>query len=219
MHKLIWIAPILLWAGCSKTKPASVAESGALAANPSAVQASQAAAPSAPKTTTIAAGTPLHVRLDESINTRANRAGDRFTASLSTPVEVNGRMLLPSGTRLKGHVTRAAASGRLKGRAVIGLTLDSIDLGGREFRVRTSSIDREGDRHKKRNGILIGGGTALGGVIGAIAGGPKGALIGAGAGAGAGTAGAALTGKKQIGLQAETPLRFVLEAPVEIPAS
>jgi hypothetical protein len=56
----------------------------------------------------------------------------------------------------------------------------------------------------------------LGGAIGAIAGGPKGALIGAGAGAGAGTAGAAITGKKQVGVVSETPLRFTLEAAVEM---
>ena len=40
--------------------------------------------------------------------------------------------------------------------------------------------------------------------------------IGAGAGAGAGTAGAAATGKRQVAIQAETPLRFTLRASVEM---
>jgi hypothetical protein len=71
-------------------------------------------------------------------------------------------------------------------------------------------------RHKKRNAIWIGGGAGLGAAIGALAGGPKGALIGAGAGAGAGTAGAALSGKKQVGVAAETALRFTLEAAVQM---
>jgi len=104
----------------------------------------------------------------------------------------------------------------MKGRARIGLTLDSFELRGKEYHVRTTSIDRVSAAHKKRNVLLIGGGTALGAVIGGMAGGGKGALIGAGAGAGAGTAGAALTGKKQVGVAAETPLRFTLEAAVEI---
>jgi hypothetical protein len=169
-----------------------------------------------PQVATIPAGTPVHVRLDESVSTRTDRAGDGFTATLSIPIEVDGRTLLPAGTQFSGHVTTAAPSGRMKGRAVIGLTLDSFDLGGRQYRVRTTRVDRVSDRHRKRNALLIGGGAGLGAAIGAIAGGGKGALIGAGAGAGAGTAGAALTGKKQVGMASETPLRFTLEAPVEM---
>jgi hypothetical protein len=205
MHKLFWFAPLLLLAGCSKTpSPQSLtADPAAQHGNPGPVVVKE-----------IPSGTSLHVRVDESIDTRANRAGDGFTATLSAPVDVNGRTYVPAGTHFTGHVTTSAASGRMKGRARIGLTLDSFELEGREYRVRTTSIDRVSDRHKKRNSIWIGGGAGLGAVVGAIAGGPKGALIGAGAGAGAGTAGAALTGKKQVGVRAETPLRFTLQAAV-----
>src|SRR5262249_28116343 len=106
--------------------------------------------------------------------------------------------------------------GRLKGRAVLGLRVDSFRLNGRQYRIETTSVDRVSAAHKKRNGILIGGGAGLGAAIGAIAGGGKGALIGAGAGAGAGTAGAAATGKREVGIVAETPLRFTLRSPVDL---
>lgn len=164
----------------------------------------------------IPSGTPLHVRIDESIDTRRNRAGDGFSATLSQPVEHNGRVLIPAGTVFRGHVTSASASGRLKGRAQLGIALDSFRLNGRQYRVTTTSVDRVSEAHKKRNGFLIGGGAGLGAAIGAIAGGGKGALIGAGAGAGAGTAGAAFTGKKEVGIGAETPLRFTLRSAVEL---
>ncbi len=161
-------------------------------------------------------GAGVHVRVDQSIDTRRNRAGDRFTATLSQPIEVGGRVVVPAGTRFAGHVTTASASGRLKGRAQLGLALDSFHMKGREYRIRTTSVDRVSESHKKRNGWLIGGAAGLGTALGAIAGGAKGALIGAGAGAGAGTAGAAATGKKEVGIAAETPLRFTLRAPVEM---
>jgi hypothetical protein len=161
-------------------------------------------------------GTGVHVRVDQSIDTRRDRAGDRFTATLSQPIEVGGRVVVPAGTRFAGHVTTASASGRLKGRAQLGLALDSFHMKGREYRIRTTSVDRVSESHKKRNGWLIGGTAGLGTALGAIAGGPKGALIGAGAGAGAGTAGAAVTGKKDVSIAAETPLRFTLRAPVEM---
>ena len=209
MGKLIWVAPIFLLAGCSRTlSPIGSVQGNPAAATPPAQAGRQVA--------TIPAGTTLLVRMDKSVSTRAGRAGDSFSASLSAPIEVDGRTVVPAGTQFNGHLTVSKASGRMKGRAVIGLRLDSFSLGDREFHVQTNSVERVSDRHRKHNAVFIAGGTGLGAAIGAIAGGPKGALIGAGAGAGAGTAGAALTGKKQVGVGAETALRFRLEAPLEM---
>lgn len=183
-----------------------------------AVETAASVEPAAPARNPIVipSGTPFHVRLDNEVDTKRNRAGDRISASLSEPLLVGGLAILPAGTRFSGHVTTADASGRLKGRAVIGLALDSFEYHGRRYQIRTTSVDRVSAAHKKRNSILIGGGTGLGAALGAIAGGPKGALIGAGAGAAAGTAGAAATGKREVGVPAEAVLRFTLRAPVEI---
>jgi hypothetical protein len=159
-------------------------------------------------------GMPIHVRLDETVDTRRNRAGDVVHATLSQPLTIEGRTVLPAGTRFTGHVTVADPSGRMKGRAYIGVALDSFHLNGRQYRVATTSVERASAAHKKRNGILIGGGAGLGAALGAIAGGGKGALIGAGAGAAAGTAGAAATGKLNVAIAAETPLRFTLRSTV-----
>jgi len=57
----------------------------------------------------------------------------------------------------------------------------------------------------------IGGGTAFGALIGAIAGGGKGAAIGAGVGPAAGTGVAAVTGKKPAEVQSETVLAWVAQ--------
>jgi hypothetical protein len=161
-------------------------------------------------------GTALHVRLDDEVDTKRNRAGDPFTATLTEPLLIDGESVLPEGTRFSGHVTTSGSSGRLKGRASIGLTLDSFEHQGKRYDVRTTSVDRVSASHKKRNAVLIGGGTGLGAAIGAIAGGPKGALIGAGAGAAAGTAGAAATGKRQVAVPSEAKLRFTLRNSVEL---
>jgi hypothetical protein len=65
---------------------------------------------------------------------------------------------------------------------------------------------------------MIGGGGAAGALIGGLAGGGKGAAIGAAIGAGGGTAGAGLTGNREIVLPAETPVTFKLLDPFEIKA-
>jgi len=208
MRKWLWIAPLLLAAGCSRSPKT------AAAGNPEPVSNPPAAANPAP--VVIPRGTPLHVRLDQGVDSKSNHAGDRISATLSRPLIVGGVVLLPEGTRVNGHVTEADSSGRLKGRAFIGLSLDRLQYQGREYDLHTTSVDRVSQSHKKRNSILIGGGTGLGAALGAIAGGPKGALIGAGAGAAAGTAGAAATGKLQVGIPAEAELRFTLRESISL---
>jgi hypothetical protein len=202
--------------------PASTQGSASREAPPAAVQPvepppqTEAAAPGQQAEITIPSGTPIRVRLNQALDTRRNRAGDRFTATLAQPVVEEGRVILPRGTRFAGHVTTASPSGRLEGRAVLGITLDSFEVNGRQYPLVTSRASRVSDRHKKRNLVLIGGGSGVGALIGGLAGGGKGVLIGAGAGAGAGTAGAALTGKKEVALPAETLLTFRLEEAVEL---
>ena len=60
----------------------------------------------------------------------------------------------------------------------------------------------------KSNVTKIGGGAALGALIGGIAGGGKGAAIGAGAGGAAGTGVAAATGKQEAVIPSEKTLSF-----------
>jgi hypothetical protein len=83
--------------------------------------------------------------------------------------------------------------------------------------VRTIVI--KGESHTKSNVTKIGGGTAMGALIGAIAGGGKGAAIGAGVGAAAGTGVAAGTGKKPADVEPETVLAWVADraSPAALP--
>jgi len=164
----------------------------------------------------IPAGTILDVRLEQTLDTKRNRPGDRFTATLTRPIILEGQTVIPRGTPCMGHLTESKPSGRFKGRALMSLSLDSFELNGRRHEIRTTHVGRESGGHKKRNWAFIGGGSGVGTAIGALAGGPAGALIGAGAGAGAGTAGAAITGKKNVRVPVETPLAFSLRAPVTL---
>jgi hypothetical protein len=229
MQRWLQVVPLLTLAACSNhSRPSTSAE--AVKTNPEPVErvqpayAPEASLPEAARSTeapapaavVIPIGSVLRVRIDQAIDTRRNRAGDHFHASLAAPVLVHGQAVLPRGTEFTGHVTQSDASGRLKGRAVLAVTLDSFRLNGKEYRVHTGSIERVGAAHKKRNLGFIGGGTGLGAALGAIAGGGRGALIGAAAGAAAGTAGAAATGKLEAGIDAESVLTFPLRAAVEL---
>jgi hypothetical protein len=135
---------------------------------------------------------------------------------LDEPIVAGDRVVVPKGTVFQGHVFEAKSSGRLKGRAYLGVTLDSFTLRGATYQVETAADIRSSRSHKRRNLGFIGGGSGAGAAIGAIAGGGVGALIGAGAGAAAGTTGAFITGKKNVKLPVETPLVFSLRQAVAV---
>jgi hypothetical protein len=161
--------------------------------------------------------TAVHVTLDQALASNQSRPGDHFEATVSEPVIVDGKTVIPQGASAEGLVVDARPSGRLMGRAHLQLALESVAVGGENYGVRTSSKWKSGGDHKKRNWAWIGGGAGGGVLIGALAGGGKGALIGGPIGAGAGTAVAFLTGKKDIHLRPETQLTFKLSEPVTIP--
>jgi hypothetical protein len=162
------------------------------------------------------AGTRIPIRLGQSLDTKRDRPGTPFIGHVATSVMHNGEVVMPRGAVCHGHLQESKSSGRLTGRAVLRLDLDSCELNGRKYTIDTSTPSFVSKSHKKRNLALIGGGAGTGASIGAIAAGGAGALIGAGAGATAGTVGAVVTGKRNLRLAPETRLVFRLREPVRV---
>ncbi len=165
---------------------------------------------------TVPAGTAIIMTLDQSVSSKDAATGQKVACSVAQDVAVGGKTVIPKGSKGSCSVASVQASGRLKTPAKLWLKVDSIDVGGKTYTVSTRWSGQTGPSHNKRNVIAIGGGTALGAIIGGVAGGGKGAAIGAAAGAGAGTAGAAMTGKKDITFPAETKLRFTLKTDLAV---
>jgi hypothetical protein len=169
-----------------------------------------------PRPVVVPADTVISVVLDEAVGSKTSTTGQNFAATVSQPVEVNGRVAIPKGARATGVVKAAKAAGRFKGGASLELTLTSIEIGGTEYEVHTTAPVQTSKGKGKRTAAMVGGGAGGGALIGGLAGGGKGAVIGGLVGAAAGTGGAGLTGNRDISLPAETPLSFRLIDPLEI---
>jgi hypothetical protein len=207
--RLALAAALVALAGCGGGSSTSNTGTGG-------APAATAPAP-APVPIEVPVGTVITVTVDQSISTENNREGNKFTASLATPVVVDGREVIPQGTKAVGHVTVSDKAGRVKGGAQLAVALDSLTVNSRSIAVRATSVTETGRGRGERTGIGAGGGAAVGAIVGAIAGGGKGAAIGAGAGAGAGTAGAIFTGNRDITIPAESRLNFSLTDPLKVP--
>jgi len=153
-------------------------------------------------------GTSIKVRIIDQLSSEESEAGDIFHGTLDEPIQANGKELYPRGADVSGRVSDVHRSGRLSDPGELDLVLTTVSSGRVAFSVAVQPLVIKGESHAKSNVGKIGGGAALGAVIGAIAGGGKGAAIGAGAGGAAGAGAAAATGKRAAIVKPETVLTF-----------
>ena len=201
--------------GPATQSPSLTHRRGARQASESAQSSEAQQVPSAPQVFAVPAGASIHVRLSTELNTGSTAPGSAFDGTLAEPLVADGVTVAPRGSLVGGRVATVLSSGRLKQPAEISLMLTSITpTGGQQTPISTQAWTVSGKSHKKRNIEMMGGGAAVGAIIGAIAGGGKGAAIGTLAGGAGGTGAAYATGKKEIDLPAETQLTFRLTAAV-----
>ncbi len=132
----------------------------------------------------IPAGTTLHCRLTQTLSTKLNSQGDLFTATVSEPLIINGREVIPAGSTLEGRVSWMARPGRVKGVGQMRLSADRITLpDGGTFPLSAllmSAYGAEGAKVSGEEGVVkgpssrlksfeeIGGLAAGGGIVGLL---------------------------------------------------
>jgi type IV secretion system protein VirB10 len=171
----------------------------------------------------ISNGTTVIATLNNDLNTRNSREGDRFTMTVREPSQY-------AGATIEGHLSQVKRSGRVTGRSEVTFNFDRIrmrdgrtsDFSGFIESVRTANgetvrVDNEGtvqdssqtDRTVQRTAI----GTAVGAIIGAIAGGGKGAAIGAVVGAGGGAGSVYVQGSADLDLRSGSEVTIRTSSP------
>lgn len=173
--------------------------------------------PPPPRKVTFPAGMTVAVRLDESLSSDRSVPGDTFNASLAEPLVVDGLVVAERSARVAGRIVDAQKAGRLNVTALVKLELTSIfTADGQKIAISTDPWTKRGDTSRGEDAAKIGGGAALGAIIGAIAGGGTGAVIGAGVGGSAGVGAVAATRGKPANIPSETIVRFRLATRVTV---
>ena len=183
---------------------------------------------SADQSWTIPPDTVIPVQMNLTLTSRTAHVGDKFTATVTVPVYVNGQTVIPAGAIVEGRITTVTPAKRMNRAGTIGVDFDDIVFpNGSQVGLvgsLTSSdpstrkrIDDEGNvsgEGNKKPAVFVGGGGAVGAVLGGISGGAKGAVLGGVAGAGAGVASVLLSKGEEAQVPAGTPFGVQLKQPL-----
>ena len=172
----------------------------------------------AARETTLPAGTLLRVRLDNSVGSDISRVEDSVRARLVNPIVIEGRTVVPAGSAVTGSVTQATRSGKVKGRARLGVRFHTLSPVGddQRYRINTQTWARTAPATKKKDAATIAVPAAGGAIVGGLIGGKKGAGIGAAAAGGAGTAVVLSTRGKEVRLGRGAVLLVRLSDPLTV---
>lgn len=164
----------------------------------------------APREVIVPSGSTLEARLDTAVASDASSVEQPIQATLTNPLVADGVTVAPAGSTLLGAVTAVRESGRVRGRAELGLRFTRLRTDAVTYDIGTAPLRWVAEATKGEDAAKIGIGAAAGAVVGAITGGAKGAAVGSAVGAGGGSAVVLATRGEEIRLGAGTTLRVEL---------
>lgn len=94
----------------------------------------------APQTLRLAAGTPLEIELADTLSSGASKLGDRFTIRLTQAISRDGADVVAAGAMGQGEVIDVARAGINGKQGKLIIAARSLDLNGRQVRVRGLSL-------------------------------------------------------------------------------
>ena len=182
---------------------------------------------SSPNNWTLPSDTVITVQLNSPLSSKTSRVGDKFSATVTVPVYLNGETVIPSGSVIEGRVTQVSPARRMSRPGSIAIGFDYLIFpdGSRIPVIANLTSDDPETRRRideestvsgeeRDKAVFVGGGGAIGAVIGVMAGGGKGAVVGGVLGAGAGVAGILLSKGEEARVPTGTPFGVQLKEPI-----
>ncbi len=147
---------------------------------------------------TIPAGATLALTSGSKICTNTSKVGERFNATVATPVVGSNGAVIPAGAVATVEVTELKRSENMNDNVVMGFRVVSVSYGGHTYPVSATTTDAQvtkvRNQPKNKDVQKVVGGAAIGAIAGQILGrSTKATVIGAAAGGAAGAATAAAT--------------------------
>ena len=154
-------AAVLMAAGCSKTatdQANNTVKQAGTAKPAGAVKAASAAKVPEPILVTVPKGTAISAATRQTLATDKNKVGDTFTASLTTPIQVEGKTVIPKGAQVTCRIVKVK-------KHELKVTLASVVIHGKSYALDTNSITepkspakndaKDGDKPKTNKDVTV----------------------------------------------------------------
>ena len=76
----------------------------------------------------LAPGSTIPVMLEKAVDARKNKVGDEVTARTTEHVKADGRVVIPRGSKIIGHVTVTEANTKDASQSLVGIAFDHVVL-------------------------------------------------------------------------------------------
>ena len=181
----------------------------------------QPAAPPQPaqpvfRTVTIPSGSPLPIRVTQTLDSATAQEGQSFSGIVTSDVVEDGVVAIPAGSSVSGRIDAVQEAGHFSGNSLLTVSLLSLSRRGDRISISTEPYTVEGKGRGRNTAEKAGGGAAVGAILGGIFGGGKGAAIGAATGGGIGAGTNAVTRGQQVQIASESVVRFRLASPITV---
>ncbi len=139
------------------------------------------AAPQPVAAVTVPVGTVLHIRMQDSIDTKKHGNGHRFTSIMEADIVVNGVVAIPRGATVYGQVTNSKQAGHLVGKSGATLVFTGVMINNQIEPIHSGQIQAANESGSGGQTLRR---TAAGAAIGGLVDGRDGAKTGAAIGLG-----------------------------------
>jgi len=147
VRRKLWLAAaaasFLTVAGCSNQATNKAAATTKKPDTPKAVSVSSKA-PQPTTMVTVPKGTAISATVGQTLASNKNHVGDTFAAKLSTPVQVEGKTVIPKGAKVVGRVVKVKNK-------EMKVTLASVELHGKSYELETNPVAQSAKNQAKNN--------------------------------------------------------------------
>lgn len=126
MNRVAILSAVSIFTACaaaSQTEAGAQAASQASSKETAAVQGS-----SASQATQLASGSTVPAKLSKPLDANKNKVGDEVSAKTTQDVKSDGKVVIPKGTKLLGHVTEVQAKTKENANSSLGIAFDRLEL-------------------------------------------------------------------------------------------
>ena len=147
VHRKLWLAGatagLLILAACSNQATKEAVATPQKAQTPKAASVASKA-PEPTTMVTVPKGTAISATVGQTLTSNKNHAGDTFAAKLTTPLQVEGKTVIPKGAKVVGRVVKVKSK-------EMKVTLASVELHGKSYELETNSVAQSAKNQAKNS--------------------------------------------------------------------